>query len=33
LELDPDGLYRVLDAPTWQQRRRLLAEWGGPPLP
>jgi WD40 repeat protein len=34
LELDADGVVvRVLDAPTWQQRRRRLEELGGPPRP
>jgi WD40 repeat protein len=33
LELDTDGVARVLDAPTWQGRRRRLDELGGPPLP
>ncbi|MHC4543178.1 MAG: protein kinase domain-containing protein [Planctomycetota bacterium] len=31
LELDPTGGINVLDAPTWQQRRRRLEELGGPP--
>jgi WD40 repeat protein/tRNA A-37 threonylcarbamoyl transferase component Bud32 len=30
-ELDIDGIIHVLDAPTWQQRRRRLAGLGGPP--
>ncbi|UCD51231.1 MAG: serine/threonine protein kinase, partial [Phycisphaerales bacterium] len=30
-ELDPTGGINVLDAPTWQQRRRRLEELGGPP--
>jgi hypothetical protein len=33
LELDADGLVRVLDTRTWQQRRQRLEELGGPPLP
>jgi WD40 repeat protein len=33
LELDADGLARVLDAATWQERRRRLGELGGPPPP
>ena len=33
LELDADGVARVLDAATWQERRRPLDERGGPPLP
>ena len=33
LELDADGVARVLDAATWQKRRRRLDELGGPPLP
>jgi WD40 repeat protein len=32
-ELDADGLFRDLDAATWQQRRRQLADLGGPPVP
>ena len=32
MELDPTGGINVLDAPTWQQRRRRLQELGGPPL-
>jgi hypothetical protein len=31
MELDPTGGMNVLDAPTWQQRRRRLEELGGPP--
>jgi WD40 repeat protein/serine/threonine protein kinase len=31
MELDPTGGINVLDAPTWQQRRRRLQELGGPP--
>jgi hypothetical protein len=31
LELDPTGGINVLDAPTWQERRRQLQELGGPP--
>jgi hypothetical protein len=31
LELDDQGAVHVLDAPTWQERRRLLEELGGPP--
>jgi WD40 repeat protein len=31
LELDADNVARVLDAPTWQERRRRLEELGGPP--
>ncbi len=31
MELDPTGGINVLDAPTWQQRRRRLGELGGPP--
>jgi len=33
VRLDADGLARVLDALTWQQRRQRLEELGGPPLP
>jgi WD40 repeat protein len=33
MELDQDGLFRELDAATWQQRRKRLTELGGPPLP
>jgi WD40 repeat protein/tRNA A-37 threonylcarbamoyl transferase component Bud32 len=33
MELDAERGPRVLDAPTWQQRRRHLDELGGPPLP
>jgi WD40 repeat protein len=32
LELDRDGEVRVLDAPTWQERRRHLRQLGGPPM-
>jgi len=32
MELNGDGGRRVLDAATWQQRRRRLEELGGPPL-
>jgi hypothetical protein len=32
-ELDQDGLFRDLDAATWQQRRQELTERGGPPVP
>lgn len=32
MELDPDGLFRHLDATTWLQRRQRLTELGGPPL-
>jgi WD40 repeat protein len=32
MELDPDGLFRALDAATWQQRRQRLTERSGPPL-
>ena len=31
MELDPSGGINVLDAPTWQQRRRRLQELGGQP--
>jgi WD40 repeat protein len=31
LELDEYGTVRVIDAPTWQERRRRLQEHGGPP--
>jgi WD40 repeat protein len=31
MELDEGGFARTLDAGTWQQRRRRLAELGGPP--
>jgi hypothetical protein len=31
LELDADGVARVLDADTWQRRRQRLEELGGPP--
>ena len=30
-ELDEYGQVRILDANTWQQRRRRLQELGGPP--
>jgi hypothetical protein len=33
LELDADGVARVLDADSWQQRRQCLDELGGPPVP
>jgi WD40 repeat protein len=33
LELDADGVARVLDAPTWQRRRQRLQELGGSPSP
>jgi WD40 repeat protein/serine/threonine protein kinase len=33
MELDEEGTARPLDVPTWQQRRRRLADLGGPPLP
>jgi WD40 repeat protein len=33
LELDDNGAVRLLDAPTWQERRRRLAQQGGPPIP
>jgi WD40 repeat protein len=33
LELDADGVARVLDGATWQQRRQRLEELGGPPAP
>jgi WD40 repeat protein len=33
MELDADGVARVLAAATWQERRRRLDELGGPPLP
>jgi hypothetical protein len=33
LELGEDRVVRVLDAPTWEERRRLLEESGGPPMP
>jgi WD40 repeat protein len=33
MELDADRGTRVLDAPTWEQRRRRLDELGGPPPP
>jgi WD40 repeat protein/serine/threonine protein kinase len=32
MELDPDGLFRALDAATWQQRGKCLTEQSGPPL-
>ena len=32
-ELDEHGAVRVLDVPTWQERRQRLEQWGGPPLP
>jgi WD40 repeat protein len=31
MELDPAGTARLLDGPTWRERRRRLAELGGPP--
>jgi hypothetical protein len=31
MELDEGGFARTLDADTWQQRRKRLAELGGPP--
>jgi WD40 repeat protein len=31
MELDPNGPVRLLNAAAWQQRRRQLQEWGGPP--
>ncbi len=31
LELDADGVFRELNAVTWQKRRELLIELGGPP--
>jgi WD40 repeat protein len=33
LELEQNGDVRVLDAPTWQERRQRLRQLGGPPLP
>jgi WD40 repeat protein len=33
MELDADGVARVLDASTWQERRRHLEQLGGPPVP
>ena len=33
LEMDDRGTAHVLDARTWHERRRLLQELGGPPLP
>jgi WD40 repeat protein len=33
MELDPDGVIRMLDATTWQQRRQELENAGGPPVP
>jgi WD40 repeat protein len=33
LELDADGVARVLGAATWQERRRRLDQLGGPPVP
>jgi hypothetical protein len=32
-ELDAGGAAHLLDGKAWQQRRRRLAELGGPPLP
>ncbi|HCO93282.1 MAG TPA: hypothetical protein DIU00_04905 [Phycisphaerales bacterium] len=32
MELDPTGGINILDAPTWQQRRRRLEELGGSPV-
>jgi WD40 repeat protein/tetratricopeptide (TPR) repeat protein len=32
MELDADQAVRVLDAPTWRQRRQRLEEMGGPPV-
>src|SRR5438876_9544144 len=32
MKLDDDGAVRVLDAPTWRQRRQRLEEMGGPPI-
>jgi hypothetical protein len=31
MELDADGVARLLDPAAWQERRRRLAERGGPP--
>jgi hypothetical protein len=33
LELDEGGAIRVLDAETWQERRRQLDKLGGLPVP
>jgi WD40 repeat protein len=33
LELDDQGVVRVLDERTWRQRRQRLSELGGPPVP
>ncbi len=33
MELTDDGELRVLDGPTWRQRRRRLRDWAGTPLP
>jgi WD40 repeat protein len=33
LELDDDGEVRLLDAPTWGERRQRLRQLGGPPMP
>jgi WD40 repeat protein/serine/threonine protein kinase len=33
VELDTTGVIRVLDEPTWRQRRARLHRLGGPPLP
>jgi WD40 repeat protein/serine/threonine protein kinase len=33
MELNPEGVFQVLDSATWQQRRQRLEELGGPPVP
>jgi WD40 repeat protein len=33
LRLNENGQMEVLDGPTWQQRRQILEELGGPPVP
>jgi WD40 repeat protein/serine/threonine protein kinase len=33
MELDSDSVVRVLDAPTWQERRQGLDRMGGAPIP
>jgi eukaryotic-like serine/threonine-protein kinase len=33
MELDGFDVFRALDVKTWQERRRLLQELGGPPMP
>jgi WD40 repeat protein len=33
MELNPEGVFQVLDSATWQQRRQRLEELGGPLVP